>query len=101
MTKYQYKVYRYIIKHSRLSDVCNRFNVDYRELQSRLDKNALLFSDSEMDDKTEIRLKDFVLEQVEQRRESIVDRNITRGLAIFGAVTGSISICLDIVLPLL
>ena len=101
MTKYQYNVYRYIIKHSRLSDVCNKFNVDYLELQSRLDKNALLFSDSEMNDETEIKLKNFVLEQVEQRRENTVDRNITRGLAIFGAFTGAISLFSDIVLPLL
>ena len=62
------------------------------ELQESLDPGAILFSDGDMLDQTEVILADHVLEQLEEYQERTVDTWITRTLSICALIVSVIAL---------
>lgn len=62
------------------------------ELQESLDPGAILFSDGDMLDQTEVILADHVLEQLEEYQERTVDTWITRALSICALIVSVIAL---------
>lgn len=62
------------------------------ELQESLDPGAILFSDGDMLDQTEVTLADHVLEQLEEYQERTVDTWITRTLSICALIVSVIAL---------
>ena len=97
MTKEQYKICKFILKCNRLYEVTQKFNLDYSDLQYKLGLGALEFSDDNMDENTQITLTDGILDIYEKYHRELVDTRITRAIAFYGAVTGTISLLIYIV----
>lgn len=62
------------------------------ELQESLDPGAILFSDGDMLDQTEVILADHVLEQLEEYQERTVNTWITRALSICALIVSVIAL---------
>mgnify|MGYP000151087471 CR=1 FL=1 len=97
MTKYQRKVCKYISKYKKLNVILKKSKInDYLELQYKFDKYKLDFSDDKMDDKTEVYLPDDLIEEMEKYHAYFVDVIITRIVAIWGGITGTVAIIVEI-----
>lgn len=97
MTKYQRKVCKYIARYKKLNIILQKTNIsDYLELQRKFDFYQLDFSDNNMDDQTEVYLADELTEEIEKYHEHMVDVVITRIVAIWGGVTGTIAILIEL-----
>ena len=98
MTKHQRKICKYIAKYKNLNTVLQKSNIpDYIELEDKFDGWKLGFSDEWMNDNTEVYLPDGLIEEVEKHHAYLVDVIITRIVAIWGAVTGTIALILELV----
>ena len=93
MTKRQIQVCKVIRKYRYLKPILEKSRIsDYMELQESLDPGAILFSDGDMLDQTEVILADHVLEQLEEYQERTVDTWITRALSICALIVSVIAL---------
>ena len=84
--------------YKKLNTVLRKCNIpDYLEIQYVLGTDTLDFSDNKMDDNTEIFLQDAAIEEVEKYREHTIDNWITRTVAIWGGITGTVAILIQLV----
>lgn len=93
MTKRQIQVCKVIRKYRYLKPILKKSRIsDYMELQEFLDPGAILFSDGDMLDQTEVILADHVLEQLEEYQNRTIDTWITRGLSICALIVSVIAL---------
>lgn len=98
MTKRQIKICRCVKKFKKLNVVLRKCNIpDYLEIQNILGADVLDFSDNDMDDGTEIFLQDAAIEEIEKHREYVIDNWITRIVAVWGGITGTIALIVQLV----
>lgn len=97
MTSQQYKVCKIIRKYKNLNTILKKADIsDYLELQNVIPTPWLDFSDSNMDDDTYISLTTIATEEFEQYHHKHIDRWITRIVAIWGGVTGTVAIAIEL-----
>ena len=93
MTKRQIQVCKVIRKYRYLKPILKKSRIsDYMELQESLGPGAILFSDGDMLDQTEVILADHVLEQLEEYQNRTIDTWITRGLSICALIVSVIAL---------
>lgn len=98
MTKQQYKVCKIIRKHKNLNTTLKKSKIsDYLELQDVIPTPWLDFSDSNMDDDTYISLTTIATEDFEKYHQKFIDGWITRIVAIWGGITGTAAILIELV----
>lgn len=98
MTNQQFKVCKIIRKYKNLNTILQKTKIsDYLELQNVIPTPWLDFSDSNMDDDTNISLTTIATEEFEKHRRRYVDGWITRTVAIWGGITGTAAILIELV----
>ena len=98
MTKRQIKICKCAMKYKKLNIVLQKCQIgDYLDIQYILEPYTLEFSDDNMDDDTEISLQNDAIEELEKHRQFILDNWITRIVAIWGAITGTIALVAQLV----
>ena len=97
MTKQQYRICKFISKNPNLLETTEKFNLDYLDLQHKLGVGALDFSDNKMDEKTKVYLTDQVIDEYENYHHKNVDSLITRIVAVWGGITGTIALAVQTV----
>ena len=97
VTKAQVKVCKIIRRYKRLPIILEKTHAeDYLDLQYMLPGSHLDFSDDHMDEKTLVVLDDFLTEELERYEAEHNDVLINRVLAIYGAITATIAIGVEI-----
>lgn len=98
MTKRQIKICKAVQRYKRLPEILEKAKIeDYLELQELLPFDAIRFSNHDMDEKTVVTLTDQAVEAVETYNEQRAEMIFTRTLAIWGGITGSIAIVIELV----
>lgn len=98
MTKKQIKLCKCIRKYENLNLVMKKNGfTHYSQIYEHLGTDYFFCSDSEMDEHTRLILRDKVIEELEKRRESLTNNWITRIVAIWGGVTGTIALIVQLV----
>lgn len=93
MTKKQIEICKKVVKYRNLNKILFETGVsDYFELQVIMGEGVLRFSDTEMDECTEVFLSDSTMEEFENRREKSIDTLFTRGMAIAAFVISLIAL---------
>ena len=91
------RICKTIMKHKKLTTVLHKCGIsDYLEIQDILGSGVLYFSDTNMDENTEIFLSNEAVEEIETHRELTINKWITRIVAIWGGVTGTIAILIEL-----
>lgn len=93
MTNKQMKLCKIIRKEKLLTRILSKSGVpDYNELQYEFDRNALEFSDSNMDDQTTVALGARLLEELEERERSALRERVTWILSICAIIISIIAL---------
>lgn len=102
MTNRQYKIFKAVRKYRKLPAILTATNCpDYMALQNEAGVGMLDFADTNMDDNTVITLTNRAAEAYEARRREDFDKTFTRCAAIYGAITGTVAIIVEVVLHFL
>lgn len=92
MTKQKAKICKKVIKYKKLNIILKKAGIsDYIELQKILGPGNIQFLDIE-DDATEVFLSESLVEELEQRRQKMIDVWVTRILAILALVVSIIAL---------
>ena len=99
MTNAQYKIFKAVCRYHTLQKILDATKVgDYMDLQDAAGVGMLDFSDNRMDEKTTVTLTNAAAEAYEGRMRDVRDKTFTRCIAIYGAVTATVAIILEVVL---
>ena len=97
MNRKQIKLCKNIQKYKRLNIILKKTKLtDYTDLQVELPLNAIHFSNIAMDETTFVTLTDETIEEIERYNDENFDKRITQFLATVGAITGIVSLIVDI-----
>lgn len=98
MTDRQYEICKNVLKYKTLGKILKKAKIDnYTMLQEHFSCNSLEFSDWHYDDNTQVFLDRSLLEKFETRKKHDRRHLITTIIAICGAVTGTLSILLQMI----
>lgn len=97
MTKQQYKICKFILKHPKLTRINEEFNLDYQQLQDKLGTHSLYFSDYKFDENTSVCLSDTIIEEYEMYHRNKVSLRFSMAVGTIGAITGITALLLDII----
>lgn len=99
LTDNQYKIFKAVRKYHTLPKILNATGIpDYLTLQEDAGVGMLDFSDYEMGEKTIVTLTNPAAEAYEGRMRDVRDKTFTRCIAIYGAVTATVAIIVEVVL---
>lgn len=91
MTKKQMKLCKSIRKYENLDLIMKKKGfTHYSQIYDELGTDCFHCSDWNMDENTKLFLEDKAIEELEKRREYLINNWITRIVAIWGGVTGTI-----------
>lgn len=97
MTYYQIKIGKIIRKYKYLGLILKKCKMtDYRELQDCFEPLDLDWSDSNMDDYTIVTLTNPLIEELERRRETVIDHWFTRSIAIIALIISILALLSEI-----
>lgn len=97
LTKAQIKICKAIRKYRKLPVILEKAHAkDYFDLYDMLPGSHLDFSDNRMNDNTIVELDDYLTEELERYEEDQRDTLLNRVIAIYGAITGTVAIGVEI-----
>lgn len=98
MTKKQMKLCKSIRKYENLDLIMKKKGfTHYSQIYDELGTDCFHCSDWNMDENTKLFLEDNAIEELEKRREYLINNWITRIVAIWGGVTGTIALIVQLV----
>lgn len=97
MTNKQYRILKCVARHGKLNHILKALKgYNYRSLQDAVGPGMIVFSDSNMDENTTLWLSDKATELYEDRKHRNFSNYFTRTIAIWGAITGTIALLLNL-----
>lgn len=93
MTNKQASMCKCILKYRYLNLILSKGNVsDYLELQDIIPPEGLIFSDTNMDEHTEVELQDDFLAEYEERNRKLFDIRLAQVLSVLSLVISIIAL---------
>ena len=90
MTKRQYKLCKYVLRYKKLGIITEKAKTDYLDFQAELN-HQLKFSDAELTDDTEVKLKQPLQAEYETYLSDRRRSNLTIGISAVAAIGSAIS----------
>lgn len=90
MTKRQYKLCKYVLRYKKLGKITEKAEIDYLGFQAELNYQ-LNFSDTELNDNTEVKLKQPLQAEYETYLSDRRRSNLTIGISAVAAIGSAIS----------